>query len=264
VTTLAADYSFAHPEPTAFKQAGYDVVLRYLSHTDEKNLTHPEAKALRHAGLSVGLVWETTADRALAGNPAGDQDRIDAEAMAAALGYPKTCVIFYAVDTDVAPDAVDEYFANVAKGATHPVGVYGSLRVCEGMRAAGHVTYLWQTEAWSGTDVSKHAHIYQRVKATKNLPKGCDEDVLLKPLPLWAPHSDQPVDPTPGPADDKAKPIGEMPRIAARVVLKELRGRTAPIATADRALLADLRAAINDAMRLGADALHNGEASMVR
>jgi hypothetical protein len=264
VVTLAADYSFAHPEPTAFKLAGYDVVLRYLSHTDDKNLTHPEAKALRRAGLSVGLVWETTADRALAGNPAGNQDRIDAEAMAAALGYPKTCVIFYAVDTDVSPDAVDEYFGNVAKGATHPVGVYGSLRVCEGMRAAGHVTYLWQTEAWSGTDVSKHAHIYQRVKATRILPKGCDEDVLLKPLPLWAPHDVQPVDPTPGPTDNKAKPIGAMPRMAARMVLKDLQGRTAPIAQEDRALLAHLRAAVNDALHIGTDALHERETAMVR
>jgi uncharacterized protein with von Willebrand factor type A (vWA) domain len=263
VTTLAADYSFVHPEPTAFKVAGYDVVLRYLSHDSGKNLTHPEAKALRHAGLSIGLVWETVADRALAGNPAGDQDRVEAEAMAAQLGYPKTCVIFYAVDTDVSPDAVEEYFADVAQGATHPVGVYGSLRVCEGMRDSGHVTYLWQTEAWSGTDVSKHAHIYQRVRATRNLPKGCDEDVLLKPLPLWAPHSDQPVDSN-GPTDDKAKPIGEMTRTVAQDVLKALQGRTAPVAKADRALLVDLRAAINAALRLGADAVHNGETAMVR
>jgi hypothetical protein len=260
--TLAADYSFAHPKPAAFKLAGYDAVLRYLSHTSDKNLTHPEAKALRHAGLSVGLVWETTADRALAGNPAGDQDRIDAEAMAAALGYPKTCVIFYAVDSDVSPDAVNGYFADVAKGATHPVGVYGSLRVCEGMRDAGHVTYLWQTEAWSGTDVSKHAHIYQRVKATKDLPKGCDEDVLLKPLPLWAPHSDPA--PTPGPTDNKAKPIGPMPRLAARVLVKALRGRKDPVAAADRPLLTDLRAAATDALRVGAPALHDGETAMIR
>jgi hypothetical protein len=260
VTTLAADYSFAHPEPTAFKVAGYDVVLRYLSHTSDKNLTHPEAKALRHAGLSVGLVWETTADRALAGNPAGDQDRIDAEEMAAELGYPKTCVMFYAVDTDVSPDAVDEYFADIAKGATHPVGVYGSLRVCEGMRASGHVTYLWQTEAWSGTDVSKHAHIYQRVRATKNLPKGCDEDVLLKPLPLWAPHSDQPVDPP----DVRARPIAATTRTSAQDVLKDLRSRTAPVANDDRALLADLRGAVNEALKIGAATIHHGETAMVR
>jgi glycoside hydrolase-like protein len=187
VVTLAADYSFAHPKPEKFKTAGYDVVLRYLSHTPEKNLTHPEAKALREAGLSIGLVWETTADRALAGAGAAEEDRVDAEAMAAGVGYPKTCVIFYAVDKDVDPSDVNDYFARVATGATHPVGVYGSLRVCEGMRAAGHVTYLWQTEAWSGTEVSKHAHIYQRVHATKDLPANCDEDVVLKPLPLWAP-----------------------------------------------------------------------------
>jgi Domain of unknown function (DUF1906) len=263
--TLAADYSFAHPKPESFKPAGYDVVLRYLSHTTGKNLTHAEAKSLRQAGLSIGLVWETTADRATGGESAAEQDRTAAEAMAADVGYPKTCVIFYAVDEDVSPDAVNDYFAGVAKGATHPVGVYGSLRVCEGMRSEGHVTYLWQTEAWSGTDVSKHAHIYQRVKATKNIPDGCDEDVVLKPLPLWAPHSRDPVDPSPDPAAvGAATGIGAMPRIAARVVLKALRNRTNAIAKPDRALLAALSGATSDALKIGAGAGHGGESTMVR
>jgi hypothetical protein len=265
VVTLAADYSFAHPEPESFKPAGYDVVLRYVSHTTAKNLTHAEAKALRQAGLSIGLVWETTADRATGGEAAADQDRDSAETMAADIGYPKTCVIFYAVDEDVSPDAVNDYFAGLATGSTHPVGVYGSLRVCEGMRSEGHVTYLWQTEAWSGTDVSKHAHIYQRVKATKNIPDGCDEDVLLKPLPLWAPHSHAPVDPTPDPANESsATGLGPMPRIAARVVLKALNGRKNAVAKPDRSLLADLSTATSDALKVGGSGSHRGESTMVR
>jgi Domain of unknown function (DUF1906) len=265
--TLAADYSFADPKPKpeSFKPAGYDVVLRYVSHTPGKNLSHDEAKALRQAGLSVGLVWETSADRATEGESAAEQDRVSAEALAADIGYPKTCVIFYAVDEDVSPDAVNNYFAGLAKTATHPVGVYGSLRVCEGMRDEGHVTYLWQTEAWSGTDVSKHAHIYQRVKATKNIPDGCDEDVVLKPLPLWAPHSHHPVNPTPDPTKaGGATGIGPMPRIAARVVLKAMKRRTNAIAKPDRTLLTDLGTATSDALKIGASGGPGGESSMVR
>jgi hypothetical protein len=157
------------------------------------------------------------------------------------------------------------YFGGVAKTATHPVGVYGSLRVCEGMRSEGHVTYLWQTEAWSGTEVSKHAHVYQRVKATKDIPDGCDEDVLLKPVPLWAPHSHHPVGPTPDPpVVDTATGLGPMPRVAARVVLKALRGRTNPIAKPDRALLAELDTATRDALKLGLAGGGHGESTMVR
>jgi hypothetical protein len=265
VVTLAADYSFAHPKPESFKPAGYDVVLRYVSHTTEKNITHAEAKELRQAGLSIGLVWETTADRATGGEAAAEQDRVSAEDMAADIGYPKTCVIFYAVDEDVSPDVVNDYFAGLAKGATHPVGVYGSLRVCEGMRSEGHVTYLWQTEAWSGTDVSKHAHIYQRVRATKNIPDGCDEDVLLKPLPLWAPHSHDQVDPTPDPAAvGTATGIGPMPRIAARVVLKALNGRKNAVGKPDRSLLAQLSNATGEALKIGLPGGHGGDSTMVR
>jgi hypothetical protein len=124
---------------------------------------------------------------------------------------------------------------------------------------------LWQTEAWSGTEVSKHAHIYQRVKATKNLPKGCDEDVLLKPLPLWAPRSDDPVDPTPGPAViGDASGIGPMPRIAARVVLKALKGRKHPVGKPDRSLLAELSTTTSDALKIGVPGGHDGESAMVR
>jgi hypothetical protein len=51
------------------------------------------------------------------------------------------------------------------------------------------------------------------VKATKDIPDGCDEDVLLKPLPLWAPHSHDPVGPTPGPVvPGAATRLGPMPR----------------------------------------------------
>jgi hypothetical protein len=252
VETLAADYSFARPEPAAIKSAGYDAVLRYLSHTPEKNLTKPEAQALHAADLSIGLVWETVADRAVSDQATGNQDRTDAEAMAADLGYPKRCVLFYAVDRDVSAAVVAAYMQGVAAEATHPVGVYGSLRVCNGLRKAGHVQYLWQTEAWSGTAVSKHAHLYQRVKVTKKkLPDGCDENVLIRPLPLWAARGVTPV-PEPGPSvpSTRVKPV---PRFCVGVVLEHLRKRTAAVSDEDRPLLTQLDAVIQEVLKIGAD-----------
>src|SRR5437660_2904824 len=92
------DYGWQHPSPQAIKQAGYEGVIRYLSHDPSKDLSGAERDALRAQGLSIALVWETTATRASEGFQAGVQDAHDAETQAAALGYPQICVLFYAVD----------------------------------------------------------------------------------------------------------------------------------------------------------------------
>jgi peptidoglycan hydrolase-like protein with peptidoglycan-binding domain len=192
--TLILDYSFARPSPTTIKKSGYAGVMRYIStapgtQPNPKDLTRPEASLLHQAGLSIGLVWETYAKRAGAGQAAGKADVASAERQANLLGYPKNCPIFYAVDYDANPDSVALYFAGVkaaAKGL-HPVGVYGSARVVEAIHAAG-VPYVWQACAWSNGRVSDSAHLYQRMSATvvDKIPAS-DENLLCRPLPLWAP-----------------------------------------------------------------------------
>ena len=180
--TLILDYAWAKPTPAAIKAAGYSGVMRYLSTDATKNLSKTEATGLLAAGLSIGLVWETTAQRAGAGFAAGAADAATAEAQADALGYPSTAVLFYAVDYDAAPSAVAPYFAGVVSKAHRPVGVYGSARVVEGV----NVPYKWQATAWSGGRVSTVAHLYQRLHATVAHPiASTDENVVLHDFPMW-------------------------------------------------------------------------------
>ena len=208
---LGVDYAWAHPAPAAVKADGYGFVLRYLSTDPAKNLTPAEVKGLHDAGLSVGVVWETAAQRALDGEAAGQADAHAAEAQADALGYPAGCPIFYAVDfgaTGAQMPTVEAYFAGIRAMARRPVGVYGSAAVVEAVLAVGAAEFAWQTCAWSGTGVSTRAHLYQRLHPTRAAISGTDEDVLLQPVPLWDPAAlvvdpvvfVPPKPPTPAPA----------------------------------------------------------------
>jgi len=116
--------------------------MRYLSPgANPKNLTAVERDQLLAAGLSIGLVWESSASRAGQGFLAGATDARAAETEANALGLPVRCPVFYAVDFDASAGAVAPYFAGVNSVAGHPVGVYGSANVIEGVAAA----FKWQT-----------------------------------------------------------------------------------------------------------------------
>lgn len=206
---LAIDYSWTHPNPGAIKRAGYSGVLRYLSNDRTKNLTGDEVRALHRAGLWVAVVWEATSNRAAQGVKAGNVDRRKAERMAKALGYPKECPIFYAVDFDAEPRVVRPYFHGINEHNTHPVGGYGSLRVVDDLvMTSGIARYGWQTVAWSGGGMSEHAHIYQRAKAThviQGVKGGFDEDVILKAFPVWAPAV-----PAPAPKPPAGNPDGDL------------------------------------------------------
>jgi hypothetical protein len=180
--TLILDYAWAKPTPAAIKAAGYSGVMRYLSPDSTKNLSKPEATALLAAGLSIGLIWESTANRAGQGFAAGAADAATAEAQATALGYPFSAALFYAVDFDGGVAAVAPYFAGVASRAARPVGVYGSARVVEGVA----VLWKWQACAWSAGRVSASAHLYQRLRATVPNPlPSTDENIILHPFPMW-------------------------------------------------------------------------------
>jgi len=175
------DYSYARPDPAAMRGAGAIAVMRYLSPTPAKNLSAAERDALHAAGLGIGLVWESTAARAGAGYAAGLADARAAEAQAAALGYPAGCPIFYAVDYAAAVAAVLPYFQGVAAAAVHPLGVYGSAAIVEGVPAP----WKWQTAAWSAGRISPAAHLYQQ--AVGSPVAGTDINDLRAALPLWGP-----------------------------------------------------------------------------
>src|SRR4051794_28652834 len=188
--TRLIDVAWTKPAPAAVEAAGYHGVIGYISHDPAKDMSGPQARGYLDGGLVVAFVFETTADRALGGKSAGVTDRAFAEQQAHKRGYPAGCPIFYAVDGDYDPKSVLPYFAGIGGGQEYPAGGYGSIRVVEAALNAKHVVAGWQTEAWSGSAVSKIAHLYQRTGKTAAPIKGVkgsayDEDVVLKRVTLW-------------------------------------------------------------------------------
>jgi hypothetical protein len=156
--------------PAAIKAAGKHFVCRYLSTPgNPKNLGAAEARGMHAAGLGVVTVFETTANRAMAGEAAGADDATSAHRALQALSAPANAPVYFAVDFDAQPAdmaAIRQYFAGCAsvlgKGRT---GIYGGLHPVKAMFDAGAVHYGWQTYAWSGTptvwDPRAHLHQYK-------------------------------------------------------------------------------------------------------
>lgn len=192
--TLGIDFAWARPDPAAVWGAGYRFVMGYLSAGGSKDLTAASIAAYRAAGLQVGLVWETTANRALSDAAGGAADGAAAEAEANAVGYPADCVIFAAVDFAATVAQIDgpirNYMLAFSAATRRPVGVYGSYDVVSRICTPGQapVAYAWQTMAWSGGRLWQPGHLFQRLSHTYSIAGSpvtdWDEDVLLNPLPL--------------------------------------------------------------------------------
>ena len=75
--TSTADVECAARKATACRSAaGYSGVIRYLSFEPLKNLSIGERDRLWAEGLSIGLVWETTAQAPLQGFNRGASDAL--------------------------------------------------------------------------------------------------------------------------------------------------------------------------------------------
>lgn len=164
MSRLGLDYT-GHLSAKAHKSIGSSFACRYLSGGDAKDLDAGEAQGLLKDGIDVVLVWETTAERTLAAEAAGQADARAALAEAERLGLPAHRPIYFAVDFDEAPSQaadVAAYFVGVrAVLGIARVGVYGGFYTVERLGAAGLVRYVWQTYAWSDGQLSKRANIYQ-------------------------------------------------------------------------------------------------------
>ena len=164
MTIPGVDYAWQRPAPDGLKKAGHRFAMRYLSHDPSKNLTGAERDALWAQGIAVGLVWESTANRALAGAAAGAQDARDASQQAFALGL-QDIPVYFAADWDVTP-AQKPKVAAYLQGAVselgkNRVGVYGGYWVIKYIAEKKTCAWFWQTYAWSGGNVHPEAHIYQ-------------------------------------------------------------------------------------------------------
>jgi hypothetical protein len=158
------DYAWGNPHPATLKQAHVRFCMRYLSHDASKNLKLPELKSLHAVGIKAGVVWESTASRALGGYQAGRADAYTAKAQVNALGL-RDIPVYFACDWDV-NDAQKPIVAKYLNGAAsvlgkQRVGVYGSYYVVRYCVEHDACDWFWQTYAWSGGLVHPATHVYQ-------------------------------------------------------------------------------------------------------
>lgn len=205
MTDQVVDYSWGRvgggdlSHAQAVASSGFVGAMRYLCYPQDgiKRLSPFEVAALHTNGLAIGLVWETTADRAGAGTAAGQQDATEANRQADQLGWPADRPIYYAVDFQASAGAVRPYFAGAQSVGGRPVGIYGHYDLIE---TFSYLPFRWQCAAWSGNGsgsggsiqgrrVSQYAQLYQRLGYV--LGDTCDaNDVLAPDWGGW--HPDHP------------------------------------------------------------------------
>lgn len=149
------------------RDLGYEYALRYcVPQSYGKALTKYEAESLLSAGLSLGLCYETTADRAKYGAAAGLADGRSARECALALGAPEGTVIYFAVDYPPSNEDYDKIAAYMVAASVsvrpYRLGIYGSFDVVEEMSWREIGESYWQCVGWSGGKVSPQTDIYQR------------------------------------------------------------------------------------------------------
>lgn len=131
---------------------GCTFISRYTSEQSWA-LTLAEAQALSAAGIDIVSNYEHYTTDVGGGFNQGVTNANTALRVATACGMPAGRPIYFSVDEDVSVSACTAYFQGVVSvlGAAR-TGVYGSTAVCEGLKAAGLVTWTWRTMStgWSG------------------------------------------------------------------------------------------------------------------
>ena len=215
MTTFSIDFSYARPNPAAIKAAGYVGVWRYLSGgTAGKDITFDEFESYLKAGLGVGLVWETTGERALDGAAAGAADGRAALAQVATVGYPHgaplVCNVGDFAATAAQIPAIEAYYnAFVAQVAAYQFGGYATGYIIDQLVALGCKGIWWQNaendEGVPGNELSPYATVYQDVVETLPEIAGSprsdyDQDAIIGNI-NWAM-----TDPPPIPPEDPVTP----------------------------------------------------------
>jgi LysM repeat protein len=223
---LGLDYAGGRCSGAGLVASGVSFVCRYLTDGGEglpgKQLLALEFVDLVSSGLQVVFNWETTTDFMLGGFSAGVSDA------QAALDYidntllpalpPGTIpdgyapVVYFSCDFDESPDEdapIEDYLQGAASvlGGIQNVGIYGSYYICTRAQAATGCRYLWQTEAWSGGNVTSAVNIMQRNNAGYMFVDGVECDINEAHTPdfgQFVPADVTPPPPAPAPAPGPA------------------------------------------------------------
>lgn len=184
---IGFDYAYGRPSVQGIRNAGGSFVMRYLSTPgNKKNLDADEVQNLKSGGILIGLVFETTANRAMDGEYAGHVDGLAAVQQAQNLGLENQ-PIYFAVDWDAQPfqfDYVDSYFRGVRTTIGDRVGCYSGYRYMTHVLDIGLVTHGWQTEAWSRGWVDKRIELIQRIGEVMVDGVSCDKDEAFNTNPF--------------------------------------------------------------------------------
>lgn len=164
--TFGVDYAWGRPGVAALEAAHVQFAARYLSYdTTGKNLDLGEAERLSAAGIWLLVVWESSANRALAGYGAGRSDAQEAARQAAACGMPAGRPIYFAVDFDASPGdegAINAYLDGAASVlGKDRTGIYGGYYPVKWALSGGHAKWGWQTYAWSAGQWWPGAQLHQ-------------------------------------------------------------------------------------------------------
>lgn len=176
------------PWGDAVKASQYDGIVRYLTaggwSMPDKQLMPDEATSYIANGQTLVSNWETYANRMNEGYDAGTDDVRAAWNWHKQCGGPDNAVVYFSADWDATPDQqfnINEYLrACVEYLGVQSVGVYGGFHVVERVYEWNPAVYLWQTVAWSGGQVSEHAHLFQRLEQVYVGGIQCDVNEVLK------------------------------------------------------------------------------------
>jgi hypothetical protein len=189
VAIPGVDYSSARPDVACLVRNGKRFAIRYtnIAPRRAKSLTRAEALALTDSGMRVVVVFEESAGHMLGGATAGTIAAQNSKVMAEAAGIHKRAPHYFPcdVDTHTFSDAdwakcaayLDACSAVLGKAR---VGLYGDARAIRKLRS--HVTWLWQTYAWSEGVWEPGVHLQQYQNEVPLCGGAVDLDRALKPL----------------------------------------------------------------------------------
>ncbi|MCA0174578.1 glycoside hydrolase domain-containing protein [Bacillus sp. RAR_GA_16] len=142
------------PRAQALKNAGYEIVGRYLSNAKNSNLNKEiqigELENIFDAGLKVFPIYQTDGSEfSYFGSNQGEIDAELAYKAARKHGFKKNTIIYFAVDFDALGYQIDDNIMNHFKsiniamermGGFYKVGVYGPRSVCSSVSEVGLAT----------------------------------------------------------------------------------------------------------------------------